>query len=159
MDNAASSPEYSLDELQEFKAALETSGVHGALGYLNKRTPHRYTGIYRYDGDTLRSVAIYDRYEPDVQIGEDAPMAATYCSLLLKQQTLEITDAAEDERVKGVVITPVVSYCGVSIKDSKGNPFGSLCHFDMKRCQQRLSDFPLLEAAAEILYHHLYPEG
>lgn len=158
MDTVTSSPDSSLDELQEFKAALETSGVHGALGYLNKRTPHRYTGIYRYEGDTLRNLAIYDRYEPAVQKGEDAPMAATYCSLLQKQQALEITDAAEDTRVRGIVITPVVSYCGVSVKDAKGNPFGSLCHFDMKRCQQRLSDFPLLEAAAEILYRHLHPE-
>ena len=157
MSAVTTSPDYFAKELQEFKGALESSGVHGALGYLNKRTPHRYTGIYRYDGETLRSLAIYDRYDPNVQKGEDAPMAATYCSLLQEQQALEITDATEDARVKDIVITPVTSYCGVLIRDSDGKPFGSLCHFDMKRCQERLTDFPLLESAAEILYQ-LYSE-
>ena len=29
---------------------LDTEGVHAALRFLNSRTPHRFTGIYRYDG-------------------------------------------------------------------------------------------------------------
>jgi len=156
MDTVTSSPDIFSNELQEFKVALKISGVHGALGYLNKRMPHRYTGIYRYEGDTLRNLAIYDRYEPDARKGEDAPMSATYCSLLQKQEALEIADAAEDARVKGIIITPVVSYCGVLMRNSHGLPYGSLCHFDMNRCQERMSDFPLLQAAAQILYYHLH---
>lgn len=156
MRNEVSTSDDFSNELRDFKAALETSGVHGALRYLNKRTPHRYTGFYKYDGDTLRNLAIYDKYDPNVQKGEDAPMAATYCSLLQKQQALEIFDATEDVRVKGIVLTPVTSYCGVLVRDTNGFPFGSLCHFDMKRCQPRSTDFPLLQAAAEILYQHLH---
>lgn len=155
MNTETTSSGFFAKELQELKVELEASGVYGALRYLNKRTPHRYTGIYRYDGEILRNVAIYDKYDPYLQKGEDTPLVATYCSLLSEQQKLEITDATEDERVKGIVITPVMSYYGVLMRGSNGNPFGSLCHFDMKRCQERVSDFPLLESAAKMLYHHL----
>jgi len=71
------------------------------------------------------------------------------------QAPLEITDAATDPRVKGVIDTPVVSCCGVLIQDWEGNAFGSLCHYDMQRCQERTTDLPLLEAAAALLYRHL----
>ena len=155
MTAKSNSPESFAKELDEFKKALKLSGVTGALRYLNQRTPHRYTGIYRYDGDTLRNEAFYDKYDPELQKGEDAPMATTYCSLLQSQNTLEIADAAADERVKGKITTPVVSYCGVSVKDSAGNSFGTLCHFDMKACQERTTDFLFLESAAKLLFQHL----
>ena len=43
-------------DLVEFRIAL-SDGVHAALRYLNSRTPHRFTGVYRYDGDVLRNMA------------------------------------------------------------------------------------------------------
>lgn len=141
--------------LHEFQEALKTNGVHGALRYLNSRTPHRFTGIYRYDGETLRNIALYDKHDPKVRSGEDAPMVATYCSLVKDAKKLEILDSEEDVRVKGKIITPVVSYCGVVMEDVNGLPLGTLCHFDMNRCQERSSDFPLMELASEILYRHL----
>lgn len=138
-------------EIQEFSALLRTEGVHAALQYLNSRTPHRYTGVFRFDGETLRNDALFDRYEPSVQQGEDVPMAVTYCSLVGRQQApLEILDAATDSRAQEIQ-TPVVSYCGVPIRDAQGNPIGTLCHYDMQRCQERTTDLPLLEAAAELL--------
>ncbi|MBC5992781.1 hypothetical protein [Pontibacter cellulosilyticus] len=153
-----STPQNLKEEIEEFKAVLNSFGVHSALKFLNNRTPHRYTGLYRYDGDTLRNIALYDSYDQELQKGDDAPMNATYCSLLQKEQKLEITDASEDIRVKNKIITPVTSYCGVLIRDSDGEPFGTLCHFDLKRCQERISDFPLLEAAASTFYQHIYPD-
>jgi len=138
-------------EIQEFSALLQTKGVHAALQYLNSRTPHRYTGVFRFDGETLRNDALFDRYEPSVEQGEDVPMAVTYCSLVGRQQApLEILDAATDSRAQEIQ-TPVVSYCGVPIRDAQGNPIGTLCHYDMQRCQERTTDLPLLEAAAELL--------
>ncbi|MFD2513189.1 hypothetical protein ACFSRY_04880 [Pontibacter locisalis] len=156
MNSTKTSSDFFAKELQEFKDALKASGIHGALHYLNTRTPHRYTGIYKFDGENLRNLALYDRFDSTLTKGEDAPMSATYCSLVQKQQALEITDATEDSRVKGKIITPVVSYCGVLLRDADGKPFGTLCHFDMQRCQERISDFPLLKAAAGILYSYLH---
>ncbi len=138
-----------------FKSLLINSGLHDALGFLNRRTPHRYTGVYKFDGETLRNLALYDSYDPKLIKGEDAPMAATYCSLVQTQRKLEINDAENDKRVKGIIITPVVSYCGVLITDAAGNPFGTLCHFDMKRCQEPVLNFPMLEEAAKYLFEFL----
>ncbi|GAA4362393.1 hypothetical protein GCM10023185_30290 [Hymenobacter saemangeumensis] len=149
-----------LEEIGEFTEILQQQGVHAALKYLNGRTPHRYTGIFRFDGDMLRNEALYDRYQPDLEQGADAPMANTYCSLVGRQQApLEIHDASTDQRVKGLIDTPVVSYCGVLIRDSHGRAYGTLCHYDLQRCQERTTDLPLLEAAAKLLFMQLHPTG
>ncbi|SFQ58078.1 hypothetical protein SAMN04515668_3071 [Hymenobacter arizonensis] len=143
-------------EIEEFTGLLQKEGVHAALQYLNSRTPHRYTGIFRFDHDKLRSEVLFDRYELSLKKGEDAPIEATYCSLVGRDQApWEITDAATDLRVQGIIDTPVVSYCGVLIRDSEGQPFGSLCHYDMQRCQERTTDQPLMQAAASLLYSHV----
>ncbi|GAB3241115.1 hypothetical protein GCM10027346_36150 [Hymenobacter seoulensis] len=144
-------------EIAAFSALLARQGVHAALGYLNGRTPHRYTGIYRLDGDILRSEALFDRLSPDVRLGADAPLAETYCSLVGRQEApVEILDAALDPLALGIE-TPVISYCGVLIRDQQGKAYGTLCHYDLQRCQERTTDQPLLEAAARLLYQHQHP--
>ena len=139
----------------EFENSLTNIGLHSALKYLNSRTPHRFTGIYKYDDPTLRNLVLYDSYHPELLKGDDAPMIATYCSLVKSEEVLEINNSLEDKRVNGIIITPVISYCGVLIKDNEGNPFGTVCHFDMKRCQERFSDFKLMEEAAKLIFNKL----
>ena len=147
-------------EIAEFQNELHQHGMHAALKYLNSRTPHQYSGVFRFDGATLRNEVLYDRYHPELLKGDDAPMITTYCSLVgRKQAPLEIVDATADPRVKGLIHTPVISYCGVLIRDNEGKPFGTLCHYDMQRCEERTTDLPLLEAAASMLYGHLDPTG
>jgi hypothetical protein len=145
-----------LAEIQTFTAILHQQGTHAALEYLNSRTPHRYTGLFRFDGDTLRNQVLFDRNQADVPQGEDVPLALTYCSLVERSQAfLEITDAAADPRAQPIA-TPVLSYCGVIVRDAQGKPYGSLCHYDMQRCQERTTDAPLLAAAAALLYQHFH---
>lgn len=60
-------------ETSRFASQLQQHGVHAALRYLNDRTPHRYTGIFRFNGDVLRSEALFDRYHPSEQKGADTP--------------------------------------------------------------------------------------
>ncbi len=135
---------------------MQRQGVHAALKYLNSRTPHRYTGIFRFDGDVLHNELLFDRYDSELLKGGATPMEATYCSLVGRQEApLEITDSAVDDRVKGVIDTSVVSYCGVLIQDEAGKPFGTLCHYDMQRCEERTTDLPLLQAAAAMFYQKL----
>jgi len=146
-----------LSEIKLFTDLLYQQGVHEALGYLNHRTPHRYTGLFRFDGDILRNEVIFDRYQTSVRQGLDVPMAVTYCSLVGQQEApLNILDAATDPQAQGVD-TSVISYCGVLIRDDRGKAYGTLCHYDMQRCQERTTDLPLLEAAAHLLYHQLHP--
>nr|GFD17252.1 hypothetical protein [Tanacetum cinerariifolium] len=40
-----------------------------------------------------------------------------------------------------------------------GQAYGTLCHYDMQRCQERTTDLPLLEAAAPLLYQHFHASG
>lgn len=144
-------------EIAEFAALLQQQGVHAALGYLNHRTPHRYTGVYRFDGDMLRSEVLFDRKLDDVRQGADAPLAATYCSLVGRDEApVQILDAAVDPQALGIE-TPVISYCGALIRDGQGKAFGTLCHYDLQRCQERTTDQPLLTAAAQLLHERLHP--
>lgn len=143
-------------EIAKLEEILQQQGIHAALKYLNSRTPHRYTGVFRFNGDVLSNEALFDRYDSAVLKGGDTPMEATYCSLVGRQEApLEITDSSADSRVKGLVDTPVVSYCGVLIRDEAGKAFGTLCHYDMQRCEERTTDLPLLQAAAAMLYQKL----
>lgn len=142
-----------LPEISRFKDLLQED-VHAALEYLNHRTPHRYTGVFRFDGDTLRNELLFDRNQPTTRQGADVALASTYCNLVGQgEASVTILDAAKDPKAQGVV-TPVISYCGVLIRNDKGQPYGTLCHYDMQRCQERTTDLPLLEAAAPLLYQH-----
>lgn len=142
-------------ELAEFRAALR-DGVHAALRYLNSRTPHRFTGVYRYDGDMLRNMALFDRFEPDQQRGDDIPMAGAYCANVGRsREPLEFADAKADGRFPYLAASPVVCYSGVLIATPDGMPYGTLCHYDIQRCEPRTSDIPLLQAAAPFVLEAL----
>lgn len=146
-----------LPEIDVFTTLLQQQGAHPALEYLNHRTPHRYTGLFHFDGTILRNEVLFDRNQPSVRQGADVPMALTYCALVGQQEApLNILDAATDPQAQGVD-TPVISYCGVLIRDDQGQAYGTLCHYDMQRCQERTTDLPLLKAAAQLLYQHLHP--
>ncbi len=68
--------------VQEVNVRLDESGLHAALALLNSRTPHRFTGAYRYDGEILRNEGLYDRFSPESVGGDDVPMPLAYCALL-----------------------------------------------------------------------------
>lgn len=141
------------DQLIQVTEALRTGGLRTALALLNARTVHRFTGVYRYDGDTLRNVALFDRFQPDVEQGGDAPMVATYCAIIpTVGDSLEVTDGRSDARFPWMQDNAVVYYCGVQIRDDAGEPIGTLCHYDLQRCETRSSELQLMGVAAPLLY-------
>lgn len=140
-------------DLEAFSECLDQQRLRAALVFLNQRTPHRYTGVFRFDGDMLRNVALVDKWDADVAEGEDVPLAAAYCAHLHQTgEPLQVADGATDPRVPWMQDSPVVSYCGAVITDAAGAPWGALCHFDTARCDAKNSDLPLIVAAARILY-------
>jgi hypothetical protein len=146
-----------LSEIGVFTDLLQEQGIHAALEYLNHRTPHRYTGLFRFDKEMLRNEVLFDRNQPSVRQGLDVPMAVTYCALVGQQEApLTIWDATIDPQALGID-TSVISCCGVLIRDDQGQAYGTLCHYDMQRCQERTTDLVLLEAAAQLLYQRLHP--
>jgi GAF domain-containing protein len=139
----------SIDEtpLSKLQRVLADQGVVPALRILNGRAPHRFTGIYEFSPQILRNVHLIHAYEPETDHGSDVPINDAYCVLLADRQQIsfgEPTDAAVS--IPGT--SPVVSYCGVLLVQANGEPFGSLCHFDTKRCQRPASELKLLELAA-----------
>lgn len=142
-------------DLTEFRVAL-CDGTHAALRYLNSRTPHRYTGVYRYHGEMLHNMVLFDRFEPEKQRGIDIPMADAYCANVGRnREPLEFADAKRDGRFPYLPGSPVVSYSGVLISSPAGVPYGTLCHYDVLPCETRTSDIPLLKAAAPLIYDAL----
>lgn len=140
-------------EVEALRTLLEARGLHAGLAMLNSRTPHRYTGIYRYDGDVLRNVALYDRHEPKVTRGGDVDMGNAYCAIVGRcGEPLEFADSRNDTRFAHLAGSPVISYCGVLIRDDQDQPFGTLCHYDVQRCEMRVSDLPLLMAAGPLIH-------
>ena len=139
--------------IAEFRTIVRNRGLHDGLRFLNARTPHRYTGIYRYDGDMLRNVYLYDQFSPSVCKGADVKMVDAYCALVgQRQATVEFADINAEKSIAVKADSPVVSYSGALIRDDHGEPFGTLCHFDTKPSQARMSDVPLLEAIAPLIY-------
>lgn len=139
--------------LEQLLDALRTDGLRAALRVLNSRTPHRFTGIYHYDQEVLRNVALFDRWDPLVQRGADAPMMETFCAIVPSQGIgLEVRDGPNDDRFPWMQSNPVVCYCGALIRDDSGAPWGTLCHFDVRRCDVASSYLEDLIEAGPYLY-------
>lgn len=139
-------------DLQSFRAVLARDGPRAALAFLNNRTPHRFTGVFRFDDDVLRSVELIDKWDPSATRGEDIPIESAYCAHLQRTgEPLEVADGRADPRVAWMHDSPIVSYCGAVIEDDEGAPWGALCHFDLSPCESKVSDLPLLLAASRLL--------
>jgi PAS domain S-box-containing protein len=141
------------DTFLKFGKILAHQGLHEALRFLNSRTPHRFTAIYRFDPPTLRNIAAFDFESPDVRKGDDAPMVETYCSIVGQyQNTFTTEDARRDDRLRAhPARNAVIAYCGVLLRDAEGRPFGTLCHFDLVPAEVPIREMPLMEAAATML--------
>jgi signal transduction histidine kinase/FixJ family two-component response regulator len=141
------------DSLAKLARVLAGGDVHEMLRFLNSRTPHRFTGIYRFDGSTLRNLYLFDAEQADLRRGQDAPMAETYCSIVGQfERAFTTADALTDDRLRThPARQSVVSYCGVLLRDALGAPFGTLCHFDLVPCDVPAAEMPLMEAAARLL--------
>jgi CheY-like chemotaxis protein len=118
---------------REFVRVSQSEGLHAALELLNRGTDHRFTGVYRFDRNTLRSVHLFDRLNPTSPKGEDAPMAETYCSLVnADRKPFSTVDTEADPRLTNHPARLTVrSYCGALLRNADSTPFGSLCHFDL----------------------------
>jgi hypothetical protein len=143
-------------DFDAFLAELRHGGVHPALAFLNARTPHRFTGVFRFDGTMLRNVALVDNWDPAVRRGDDIPLAQAYCAVLHDgADSLEVLDSRTDGRFPQMTDSPIASYCGALIRDSEGEPWGALCHYDLQPCESKSSDMPLLTASAAALHPFL----
>src|SRR3954447_20362354 len=103
------------EALIELKSAFAKAGVRGAVAFLNSLTGHRFTSLYRFDGDTLRNITFFDRENPDIQTCDDIPVDASYCVFVRDSgAAFMVPDAGRDERVRNHPKRATVQfYCGV----------------------------------------------
>jgi GAF domain-containing protein len=140
---------------------LATEGVHGALRFLNARAPHRFTGVYRLDPPTLHNVQLFDRENPTLQVGADAPMRETYCSITGSGAAPFATaDARSDARLtEHPARESTLSYCGVPLLDPSGTAVGTLCHFDLTPRTIPHPEIALMQSAAPGILRALRESG
>ncbi|MEO8359606.1 MAG: ATP-binding protein [Vicinamibacteria bacterium] len=139
--------------LAKFEKELGANGVQEALRFLNNRTAHRFTGVYRFDPPTLHNLALLDAKDRAVAQGENPPMEATYCSIVgTFERPFTSEDTLQDERLRAHPARESVrSYCGVLLRREDGTPFGTLCHFDLVPRDVPVAELALMEAAAPLL--------
>lgn len=144
---------------EDFRARVRDEGLRGALRFLNGRTGHRFTGVYRVDPPTLRNVQIFDELNPDLVVADDTPLSETYCSIVAAEGApFSTSDAGADERlVDHPALESVRAYMGVPLT-VEGQPFGTLCHFDVVPREVSDEAFAFLERAADVI-NEIIEEG
>src|SRR5688572_1254076 len=84
--------------LEQFKTALNPAELWDALRFLNASAPYRFSAIFRFDGDMLRSVCLVDKEDPSVRICEDLPIADSYCVYIHRTANSFAVEYAEGDR-------------------------------------------------------------
>ena len=140
------------DRIDAVREALHRDGVLGGLTALNHGVPHRYSGIFKLDGELLRNTHMFDKQgELRPESLETVVLAESFCQVVLRDGFLIADHSGRDERLAtSPYQNVVVAYHGVPILDNAGELSGTLCHFDL--VEQSISDaeFACLQEAARL---------
>ncbi|MET0717426.1 MAG: GAF domain-containing protein [Pseudoxanthomonas sp.] len=148
----------SVRDVATFSGLLsQEGGLAAALAYLNEGVAHRYTAIYRFEGELLRNVALYDKLDqvrPDFLLA--VPFRHSFCQFVLRDQAFQTEDSRLDKRLDGHPYQGVVvSYHSVPLTNEEGALWGTMSHFDMVGHRLPDEEFELLQQAARVLASHL----
>ena len=136
--------------LDDFSAMLQSEGPSAAVAYLNRGVPHRYTAVYKIDGDRLCNVLLHDKAgEVRPEFLADVAFSDSFCQFVLRDGAFQTGDSANDSRLDGHPYQGVmVCYYGVPILDNSAELWGTLCHFDTRQLALDDASFELLQKAA-----------
>ena len=140
--------------------ALQVGGLFGLLKTLNGRTPYRFTGIYRFDGEWVKSVWLYDREHPNIEFGSDVLWDHSYCRMTAAHgEYCEIADATADARlVSHVARRRVQSYVAVLLHQPDRSSLGTLCHYDVCPRETPRDVIRELQAVKDVVEQTLFRE-
>lgn len=144
-------------DLTALKTTLETEGLNAALEGLNRRVPHRYTVIYRFDGDAFYSVAVFDKQgEPPPVLFRRVPFVDSFCQFTVGEGVFRTESSMDDRRLDGHIHQAnVQSYTGLPLDDASGNLYGTFCHLDMVPQKLDETEFAFLQQATRLLSKYL----
>jgi CheY-like chemotaxis protein len=139
--------------IRDFRAVLEAQGMHQALGFLNRRTTHRFTSIFRFDGRLVHGLHLFDREHASPLQGSDTPLRQTYSAIVeAERQPLVVWDSHREPKLADHPARDRErAYCGVLLRRSNGLPYGTLCHFDPGPLQPNPDVLGLLLLVAPIV--------
>ncbi len=145
--------------LSTLENILQTQGLAAGLQFLNDRVPHRFTGIYRVEGEVLHNVAVIDKQKSgDIGFLMQVPLGDSFCQFVLRDGQLITTDSARDARVDASPFKGVMgSYVGLPLAVVPGELFGTFCHFDFEPQPLDDSEFEFLTQAARVLPPFVMP--
>ncbi len=141
---------------------LQRDGLHSGLAFLNARTRHRFTGVYRFASPMLVNVALFDRENPSLRVrGDIHLLTETYCRIVQELREPFVTaDARRDSRLSAHPARKrIVSYCGVPLSRSDDAVYGVLCHHDPRPRVALESEVRFLESVAPLLYQAMIAAG
>jgi hypothetical protein len=144
--------------LAGLERALAQHGLVGALTFLNRRVPHRFTAVYRRVGQALHNVATADKHlhldALDLRI---VPVEDSFCQFVLRDTLFLTHESGSDVRLSGHPYQGVVGcYVGVPVRGHDGKLAGTLCHFDLESFEVDDDEYLLLDRAARLLPAFLY---
>jgi hypothetical protein len=141
---------------QKFEEAMERGGVYAALAFLNGRSPYRYTAIYRFEGEMVRNLYLFDRLGTVASDPSPVPMGDTFCQFVGAPGNFSTSNSLEDSRLDEHPKREVLqSYFGLPLSRKPGTIFGSLCHFDALPQSIADDEIPFLESVTPELMKHL----
>lgn len=118
---------------QDVVEAVRRGELFEALRLLNRGTPYRFTGVYTFDYPFVKSVVLFDRESPNIEIGADVVWNDAYCRMTTTNgQPLIVTDSLEDDRLTDHPVRASLRfYCGIPLRTPDDKPLGTLCHYDL----------------------------
>jgi hypothetical protein len=133
-----------------FEQQILARGLFAGLASLNATSCHRFTGVYRFEGDWVKCVLLFDRNNPDLRVGENVRWRDSYCRLTAQAgDRCEIRNSLADARLESHSARQAVqSYCAVLLYTRVGTPLGTLCQFDTQPRATPELTFNYLSAAA-----------
>lgn len=159
--NIAAQREYSAPDFHEpdahFARVFEQLGMHRALGVLNLRTWHRYTGVYEFRHRTLKCVALFDKDDLSIYWAPEESLQSTYCAIIARYSTAFTTgDALTDKRLAHHPARGHVrAFHGVPLLDAAQRCFGAICHWDYEPRALDTREMRLLVTVAPIVARSL----
>lgn len=129
----------------------------GGLTWLNRRVPHRYTVVYRFDGEAFYAMALVDKQGeamPDLFVR--VPFEESFCQFSVGIGQFKTADSMNDHRLDGHMHQATVqSYIGLPLTRPKVGLYGTFCHLDLAPQHISDSEFEFLQQATALIAEHL----
>lgn len=145
-----------VESLVVLKSLIDAQGLRAGVAWLNARVPHRFTGIYKFEGKAIRHLYVHDKLDenlPGVLYGD---FSDSFCRFVTAERSFSTVDSALDDRLGQHKYRGVVNaYFGTALSPSPGRIVGTLCHFDFDSMALGEREKEFMELATPLLLHRI----